>query len=138
MVHFEPSSERQQITCMKALMATLKNEAVVGVTCWELNSHLFKALVLQTFTNGTEIWGGDFSSKIFEKGMKIHMMSHIKVRSLRTYYIMLTKFGELPLDVYAHELTIGFQEQFTHLSSSWLVKSCNLTFPTPCKQGFDT
>jgi hypothetical protein len=106
---------------MKALMATLKNESVIEVTCWELKFHLFKALVLQTFTNGIEIWGGNFSSKIFEKGMKIHMMSHIKMRSFITYYIMLTEFGEPPMDVYAHKLTTSFQEQFAHLPSPWLV-----------------
>ena len=44
---------------MKALMGTLRNETIFGVTCWELKSHLFKALVLPTFTYGTEIWGGD-------------------------------------------------------------------------------
>ena len=31
---------------MMALMATLRKEAVVQLTCWELTSHLFKALVL--------------------------------------------------------------------------------------------
>jgi hypothetical protein len=36
---------------MKALMETLRKEAVVGVTCWELKSELFKALVFPTFTH---------------------------------------------------------------------------------------
>jgi hypothetical protein len=50
-------------------MGTLRTEAVVGVTCWELKSHLFKALVLSIFTHGTEIWGVDLKSshwKVFE------------------------------------------------------------------------
>ena len=34
---------------MKALMGTLRKEPVVGVTCCELKSHLFKALALPTF-----------------------------------------------------------------------------------------
>ena len=37
---------------MKALMGTLRKEAVVGVKCWELKSHLFKAFVLPTFIYG--------------------------------------------------------------------------------------
>ena len=61
---------------MKALMGTSRRETVVGVTCWELKSHLFKALVLPTFTYGTKIWGGDFHCKVSEKGMQMHMMSH--------------------------------------------------------------
>jgi hypothetical protein len=39
---------------MKTLMGTLRKEAIVKVTCWELKSHLFKGLVLPTFTYGTE------------------------------------------------------------------------------------
>ena len=35
---------------------------VVGVTCVAHNSHAFKALVLPTFTYGTEIWEGDLKS----------------------------------------------------------------------------
>ena len=42
---------------MKAFMGTLRKEAVVRVTCWELKSHLFKDLVPPTFTYGTKIWG---------------------------------------------------------------------------------
>ena len=42
----------------KALMGTLRKEVVIGATCWELKSHVFKALVLPTFTYGTKIWGG--------------------------------------------------------------------------------
>ena len=57
--YFEPSSIRQGIACMKALMRTLRKEAVVGVTCWKLKSHLLKALVLPTFTYGIKIWGGN-------------------------------------------------------------------------------
>ena len=62
---------------MKVVMGTLRKEAIVGVTCWELKSPLFKALVLPTSTYGTKIWGGDLKNsywKVFEKGLKMHMM----------------------------------------------------------------
>ena len=73
-----------QIASVKALMTTLRKEIVVGVTYWELKSHLFKALALPTFTHGIEIWGGDLKNshwEVFEKSMKIHMVSLVKVRS---------------------------------------------------------
>ena len=76
-------------------MGTSRKEAVVGVTCWELKSHLFNALVLPTFTYGTKIWGGDLKNshwKVFEEGKKMHMMSHVKVRPLTTYHILLVEF----------------------------------------------
>ena len=34
--------------------------------------------------------------------MKIYMMSHIKVRSLTTYHILLAQFGEVPIELCAH------------------------------------
>ena len=37
---------------MKAFLANLRKE--VTLTCWEFKFHLFKALVLPTFTYGTE------------------------------------------------------------------------------------
>ena len=48
---------------------------------------------------GTEIWGGDLKNshwKVFEKGMMMNMMPHIKV--CPTYHMLLAKFGELPLE----------------------------------------
>jgi hypothetical protein len=36
----------------------LKKRTTSRATCRELKSHLFKALVLPTFTYGTEIWRG--------------------------------------------------------------------------------
>ena len=68
-------------------MGTLRKETIVGVTCWDLKSHLFNALVHLTFTFGIEIWGAYMKNcpwKFFEKGMKIHMRSHIKMCSLTT------------------------------------------------------
>jgi hypothetical protein len=35
--------------------------------------------------------------KAFEKGMKIHIMSRVKVCSSTTYHILLAKLGELPI-----------------------------------------
>jgi hypothetical protein len=76
-----------KVASIKALMDTLRKEALVRVTCLELKSYLFKALVLPTFTHGIEIWGGNLENsywKVFEKGMKMHMMSHVEVCSLTT------------------------------------------------------
>ena len=47
---------------MKAMMSTLRKETIVGVTCWKLKSHLFKALVLPTFTYDTEIRGANLKN----------------------------------------------------------------------------
>ena len=85
---------------MKAWMGTLRKGVLVGVTCWGLRFHVFKALVLPTFTYGIGIWGANLESsrwKVFEKGIKMHMMSHVKVCPLTTYHILLAEFGELPI-----------------------------------------
>ena len=84
---------------MKALMGTLRKEAIVSVTCWELKSHLLMALVLPTFTYGTKIWGGNLSNchwKVFEKGMEVHMMCDVEARSLTTYHILTAECKKLP------------------------------------------
>ena len=108
-------------------MGTLWKETLVGDVCWELKSHLFKALVIPTFTYSTKIWGGDLKNshlKVFEEGMKMHVMSHIKIHSSTTVcQILLAKFGEIPIELYALKLTMGFQQQLTHLSPSWLVRT---------------
>ena len=72
----------------------------------ELKSHLLKALVLLTFTYG----GGDLNShwKVFEKGMKIHVMSRVKVRFLTTYHILWVEFGELPMELYTLKANYEF------------------------------
>ena len=104
---------------MNALMGTLRKEAVA--TRWELKSHLFKALVLPTFTHGTEIWGGELKNshwKGFEKDMKKHMMSHVKVCSLTTYHSLLSK---LHMGLYGLKLTMSFRQRLAQLPSSWLV-----------------
>ena len=77
---------------MKAFMGTLRKEMIVGVTCWELKSHLFRALVLPTFMHGTKIGGDDLKNshwRVFKKVTKMHMMSHHKVHSSTTYHILL-------------------------------------------------
>ena len=56
-----------------------------------------QALVLPTFTYGTKIGGGNLNNshwKVFEKGMKMHMMSHVKVSSSTTYHILVIGFGK--------------------------------------------
>lgn len=104
-------------------MGTFRKGSIIGVTCWELTSHCFKALVLQTLTYGIEIWDLKNSiSKTFKKSMKIHIMSHIEIHSLMTYHILLTKFGELSMKLYTPKPKINFQQWLTHLPSSWLVK----------------
>ena len=49
---------------MKALMGNSRKEAVAIVTCGELKSNLFKALVLPTFTYGIETWGGNLKNAL--------------------------------------------------------------------------
>jgi hypothetical protein len=73
-----------------------------------LGTRLVIALVFLTFTYGTEIRGGKLKNphwKVFEKGMKMHMMSHVKVHSPTTYHILMAKFKELPMDLCALKLT---------------------------------
>ena len=41
--------------------------------------------------------------------MNMQMMSHVKVRTSTTHHILLAKFQELPIEIYALKLTIGFQ-----------------------------
>jgi hypothetical protein len=127
--HFEPSSKKQSIASIKALMGTLRKEAVTGVTSRELKSHRFKTLVLPTFIYNTTILGGDFKNshwKVLEKGMNIHMMSHVKVRFPTTYHILWAKFGVFPMELYALITTCPP----THLLIS---QSSGLTFSSPCQ-----
>ena len=49
------------------------------------------------------------------------MMSRVKVYSSATYHIVLAKFGELPMKLYALKLTKDFQQQLAHLLSYWVV-----------------
>ena len=74
---------------MKALMGNSRKEAVAIVTCGELKSNLFKALVLPTFTYGIETWGGNLKNSLecFREGNEDTQMSHVKVCSSTTYYI---------------------------------------------------
>jgi hypothetical protein len=37
--------------------------------------------------------------------MKMHVMSHVKVRSLTTYHILMAEFGELPIEFHALKLS---------------------------------
>jgi len=74
-------------------------------------STIFKPLVLPTFTYGTKF--GEVTCKthwkVFEKGMKIHMISHVKMCSMTTYHIMLAKLGEFPTKLYTLMLIMSFQ-----------------------------
>ena len=105
---------------MKALMGTLGKEVVGAVTCWELKSHLFEALVFPTFTYGIEIWGGHLKNphwKVFKTGMK----GGYDVSHQSLFFSFVSYFGELPMELYGLKLTTGCQQHLTHLSPSWLV-----------------
>ena len=70
--------------------------------------------------------------------MKIHIISHVKVHSSTTHYNVLAKFGELPVELYALKLPMGFQQRFAHLPSSWLVSQATSLCQHLAKQGFHT
>jgi hypothetical protein len=42
--------------------------------------------------------------------MKMHMMSHGKVRSSTTYHILLAEFEEFPIELHALKLNMSFQQ----------------------------
>ena len=66
------------------------------------------------------------------------MMSHVKVHSSTTYHILLAKFGELPVELYALNFTMGFQQQLAHLFPSWLVIKATSLSQHLAVQGFNT
>ena len=106
---------------MQPVMDILRKEIIVGVMCWELKSHLLKALVLPTCTFDTKIWESDLKNshwKAFKKGMKMHVMSHVEVHSSTTYHKTSVEFGELPIELYVVKFTMGFQQWLAHLLSS--------------------
>ena len=114
--YFEPSVKGEEWQVWKRWWEG--KEAIIDVTCWELKSHLFKALVLPTFTYDTEIWGGDLKNshwKVFEKGIEMYMTSHVKVHSSTTYHILLAEYIEPPIELYALKLTMVFQQYLPHL-----------------------
>ena len=114
---------------------------MVKVPYWKLKSHLFKVLVLGTFTYGTKLWRGDLKNsywKIFKKVMQINMMSHVKINYVAIYHILLAEFGGLPLELFVFMLTMGFQQQLAHLTSSWLVSEIASFSRHMSEQGFKT
>ena len=53
----------------ESLDGHVKEETIVGFICWELKSHLLKALVLPTCTYDTKIWENDLkNSSCFWEG----------------------------------------------------------------------
>ena len=46
----------------------------------------------------------------------MYMISHVKVRCLTTYHILLAEFEELPINLHALKLAMGFQQRLAHLS----------------------
>ena len=105
-------------------MGTLRKEAVVGVTCWELKSHLFKASVLPTFTYGTYLWGGDLKNshwEVFEKGLKIHMLCHVKMRSSTTLSYCAGQIWRTSHEIIRSKANYELKQWLAHLPSSWLL-----------------
>ena len=62
-------------------------------------------------------------------------MSHVKVRSSTTYPILLAKFEEFPIELYALKLAMGFQQWLAHLSPSWFVSKTTSISHHLAKQG---
>ena len=91
---FEPSSKRQRITRMKALMGTLRKEAIVKVTCHELQGFGASNFHVCHRKFGEVNW--KLSLEGFREGREMHMVSHIKVRSSTTYYILLAELEKFP------------------------------------------
>ena len=80
---------------------------------------MFSALVLPTFTCGIDIWGGDLQNshwKVFREGHDDTSYDVSRQRTLlKTYRILLARFGELPIELNALKLTMGFQQRLGHL-----------------------
>ena len=132
---------KTKIVGLKAPNGHLKERTTSRATCRELKSYLFKALVLPTSTYGTEIWRGDMKNyhwKVFEKGMKMHMMSHVKVCSSISYHTLLAEFGKVPIELYALKLTTGFQQWLAHPFPCWLISKATSFSWHLAEQGFDT
>ena len=55
--YFEPSSGKEGTACMKPLMASLRKEAVVGVTSWGLKITSIQSLGAPNISYGAKIWG---------------------------------------------------------------------------------
>ena len=66
------------------------------------------------------------------------MMSHIKVRSTTTYHTVLSEFRELPIEIYALKLTVGFQRRHAHLSPSWVLSITTSLSQHLAEQGLNT
>lgn len=97
---FESSSKRRRATFMKANNGHFKD--ITGSRQHMLGTQLFKALVLPAFTYGTEILRGKLKKshwKVFEKGMMMHRMSHVEMRSSITYHILLAEFKVLSMEL---------------------------------------
>ena len=121
--YFEPISRKATNHNHESLDGHLKEiikKKVIGVTWWKLKSRLWKVLVLPTFTYGTEIWGGNLKNshwKVFEKGTKMHMSSHVKMRSLTPTTFCCPYLENLPYKYMLSGLLRGFQQQLAPYSN---------------------
>ena len=121
---------RVDLPC-SARRGTLRKEAVVGVSCWELEFRIFKTLVITTFIYGTKIWEGGLKKchwKVLKKDLKIHMMYDVKVCSLTSYHtifywpnsefyaLKLAKYGACPPTL----LLVNYSSNLTFLAPCWI------------------
>ena len=66
------------------------------------------------------------------------MVTHIKVHPSTSYHILLVDNEELPVELNALKLTIGFQKWLVHLPSYWLFNQATSLFGHLTKQWFHT
>ena len=91
--------------------------------------------------HGTKIWGGDLKNShqktLWEGHEDTYDVSCQSVFST-TYCILLAKFGENSIELYALKLIMGFQQWLAHLSPSWLVNKATSLSRHLVEQGFST
>ena len=121
----------------RAFNPSLRKFSIEG----SLGRHVL-VLVLPTFTYGIEFEEANWKTYIgrfWRRAWSCIMTSQVKVCSLITYHILLTKFGEPPVEIYTLKLTTGFQQHLAHLPPhSWLVSKVTSLFWYLAKWGFNT
>ena len=126
---------------MKALMRTLRKEVVVGITSWELKSHLFKALVLPTFMHGTENQGGYLKKLLLESLQEGHEGAYnISSQSAFFNYISYCA-GQIKRTshrIIHSQAYYGFSTMACPPIPSWLVDKATLLSQSLAERGFNT
>ena len=136
--YFEPFIERQGIAGMRAFGGNFKDKNSSQCHVLGTQTSHVQGFRLPTSMYGCVIWRGNLENshwQVFEKDMKMHTMSHVKLHSLTTDCILLAKFGELPIGLYVLKLTMGFQQRLFHPSPSRLVNRATSLSQHPAEQG---